>query len=381
MSWRYIAARLNGDGTETIVHPEVPLGDDTTIKLANNAPTELSGSISPEVLDLVDINGRPLIERWSTAIYAEADGEIRGGGIVVDDGVESDTLKLDCMGFAGYPNGQPYTEANSWPPNPYPVNGIEPTDLIREVWRHLQAQTRGNLNVNIDSLRTGLLVGKMVAQGEFDTENGPLSFEYTPLMLRWFETFDLGDAISNIVENTPLEFWEEHSWNDDETQVEHYIRMAYPRRGARRQDHRFVVGENIESVALEIADTEYADTVMAVGAGEGIVMPRAVVFRDEETRIRRCVYLEDKTRKTEASVAVAARTELAAHVGVDVISSVTVKPDAVSDLIGLQPGDEVRLMGDSAYRDIDMWVRIEAKTITPSKNGLSFDLTRADNLI
>lgn len=381
MTWRYVATRLNGDGTETVIDPEVPLGSDATFTTNRNAPIEMSASISPEYRHLLDELGQPLLRKWSTAIYAEKDGEIRAGGILVDDSISGSTLSLDLMGFSGYPNGQPYTEGNTWPPNPYPVNGIEPMDAVREIWRHLQAQPQGNLGVSVSNLNTGKLVGKMVAQGTYDTQNGPLSFEYTPFLLRWFETFDLGDAMSNIVENTPLEFQEEHAWNSDRSAIMHSIVFGYPRLGSRRNDYRFVAGENVAPPGVDPPGDEYASAILGLGAGEGSAMMRADTYRASETRIRRALVFEDKSASTAGAINTSSQSELFAHAGVDEVTSIVALPEHVRQLQGIRVGDEVRLLGDTPYRsNLDMWVRIESKTETPASGALEFGVTRTDRL-
>lgn len=449
MTWRYIATRLNGDGTESVIDPECPLTG-VTITYHRNAPFEISGHINPERRNLEDAAGISLIEKWSTAFYFEKDDEIRAGGILVDDPVTGPDMQLDIMGMAGYPNTQPYTEANTWPANPpetdldpdidaeepsnsvtvaptqtstlvynkktktytavayfgvqqpaamvspipvqwasataapgntdYPVDGMEPMFAIREIWRHLQSQERGNLGVQIDPMNTGRLIGKLVAQGEFDTVNGPLAFEYEPLLLRWFETYDMGDVINKLCENLPMDFREEHTWNEDHTAITHFIRFGYPKLGSRRSDVIFTIGDNVDPVGIEAPIEEYASHVVGLGAGEGSAMLRADAIRSDEIHIRRAVVYEDKSANTAAAIATSARNELMNRLGLDQVTAIKVKPSQVDALSGIMPGDEVLLVGEQEHRDVDMWVRIESKTVTCDTDALEFEVTRADML-
>lgn len=380
MTWRYFATRLNGDGTEDLVIPDLPLTG-VSITDSVNAPPEIDAQLSPEYAMLTDENGDSLIRKWSSAIYAEEDDVLAGGGILVDDSIdpESATLQLSGMGFSGYPNGQPYTEADTWPPNPYPTGGIEPMDAFREVWRHLQAQTMGNLGVEIDPSNTGKLIGKMVAQGTFDTENGPLSFEYEPFLLRWFETHDLGDVMQTIATNTPLDFREELSYRDDGT-IRKFIRIGYPRIGSRRHDYTFIMGQNVALSSIDAPDDEYASTILGLGAGEGSAMKRAMVYRSDETRIRRATVFESKASRTSAAINLAAQAELRARLALDEVTEITAMPDHVEDLLAVQPGDEVRLVGDTPFREVDMWVRVMSRTRTPESGTLEFTVVRSDML-
>lgn len=452
MTWSYLATRLNGDGSETVLDPELPLRN-VSITEYRNAPTELSAEIEPEYLQLLDAAGLPVLRPWSSAIYVEKDGEIRAGSILADDPVDGPTIQLDGMGFAGYPNGQPYTEASTWPANPpetdldpelnaeveenvaivaptpttravynprtkvttalgawevntppatggfadsrqvawpsptaapgttdYPVDGMEPMFAIREIWRHLQSQPGGNLGIQIDPMVTGRKIGKLVAQGEFDTVNGPLSFEFEPLLLRWYETHDLGDVINDLCENLPLDFREIHSWNEDRDAILHYIQFGYPRLGSRRDDAVFVIGENVDPVSIESPSEEYASEVLGLGAGDGPNMIRGTATRGDETRIRRAVVFEDKAARTAAAIAISSRRELAARVGLDEVSTINVRPDHVDDLAHLMPGDEVFLVGEQPHRDVEMWVRIESKTTLCDTNGLTFDVQRVESI-
>lgn len=446
-AWRFIATRLNGDGTETHLDPEAPLRE-VSITEYRNAPTEISASIEPEYLDLEDAAGFPLLEKWSTGFYCERDGDIRAGGIFVDDSVDGPVQNLDIMGMSGYPNGQPYTEANSWPDNPpvidfdegledvfedrvviksvpytktvynkktktttamagwkqvkevqkvqvqwardpelgqqnvtgYPVDGMEPMYGIREIWRHLQAQPGGNLGMQIDPMVTGKKIGKVILVGDIDTENGPLALEYNPFTLSWFKDLDLGDVINNLCENVPLEFREEHFWNEDRTTITHFLRFGHPRLGARRLDTKFVIGENVQPVSIDPPADEYASHILGLGAGEARAMPRADITRYGEHRLRRAVVFEDKTARTAAAINLSTQAELLARIGVDEVSTIEVRPGHVDDLQHLMPGDEVLLVGEQAHRDVEMWVRIESKTTTCDTDALEFGVQRVDRL-
>lgn len=372
MSWNFIATRLNGDGTETFIDTELPLTDVSyTEKI--NAPAEMSGNLSPVYKYLLDDDGDPLLEKDSTAIYVEQDGVIRAGGILTDDSFSGPDWALTITGFAGYPVGQPFVD--SWV-----RTNIDALDVFRKVWDHLQSKDRGNLGVKVDSLKSGQKIGKMVAQGEYDTENGPMRFEYEPVRFSWYETADLGDSISKLSEGTPFDFYESHKWNADKTQVLHRINLGYPRIGSRRHDHRFIVGENVMPVDVDAPDDEYASEILGLGAGEGSAMIHVTMPRSGEKRIRRVKVFEDKSARTNSAMNTAARNELKSCVGVDEVSSVNVFPSHITEMQALRPGDEVQLLADDGWKHIDMWVRISGKTVSTSDGGLVFDVARSDRL-
>jgi hypothetical protein len=444
--WTFMATRLNGDGTESVLDPECPLRD-VSFTEYRNAPTAIAANIEPETLDLVDSAGLPVLRKWSTMIYAEKEGDIHAGGILVDDALDGAQQSLDFMGMAGYPNGQPYTESNTWPDNPpvvefdegledvfetrqvaksvpytktvkrkngttvsqsgwkqvkepqevqiqwardpqaiqqaetgYPRDGMEPMYGIREIWRHLQAQPGGNLGMMIDPMVTGKKIGRLVAVAEFTTPSGVLDLEYEPFLLRWFETHDLGDVINELCENLPLEFREEHTWNEARDGVEHFLRFGHPGLGQRRTDIKLIVGENVDPVGIDPPADEYASHVIGLGAGEGRTMVRGDAIRSNEDRIRRAVVFENKDASTLAAIAMAARAELLARIGVDEVTQVKAMVGKSDELRSLMPGDQVYLGGDQAFRDVDMWVRIESKTTYCSDDSLEFGVQRVDRL-
>ena len=151
-NWRYIASRLNGDGTETFLSYDVPLsGGQTTTALSG--PGGINGTITPEIAALQDEYGRPILEPWSTAIYAEVDGQIRGGAILSGFEEKGPDLALDCVSFAGYPGGMPYTGRDSH-------TSIDPLDVVRNLWAHLQQAARGNIGMEIGEGSTQIRIGK-----------------------------------------------------------------------------------------------------------------------------------------------------------------------------------------------------------------------------
>lgn len=170
--WRYIAQRMRGDGS---------LGDflDFDVPLMQAAPEEvlsgdngLTGLISPEYMRLKGPDGRPILEEWGSALWAESpDGNI-WGGILTHSSFDGPNWSVECTDLSGMLDGLPYTEANNW------VN-VDPLDVFREIWRYAQAQRGGNLGISIDPLHSPIRLGTDLVQrditpGEgFDLEEDP----------------------------------------------------------------------------------------------------------------------------------------------------------------------------------------------------------------
>src|SRR5687768_18271789 len=107
-AWRYIAARVNGDGTEDFLDWEVPLIDAEITDVLSGI-SSITGKIAPEIARLKNADGTPLFREWETALYAEHDGEIRGGGILTNSGFNGATWDCEFSGFIGYWKDMPYT--------------------------------------------------------------------------------------------------------------------------------------------------------------------------------------------------------------------------------------------------------------------------------
>jgi hypothetical protein len=138
-NWRYIAQRAT---TGQILELEVPFLSRSELTWSLSAAGSLKGSVSPETGALQSMDGRPLFEEWNTFLYAEADGEIRWGGIVISSEASGSTWNIEAASFATYPSGIPYLGE---------FYGAEqdPADVIREIWNHLQSFDTGNIGVQV----------------------------------------------------------------------------------------------------------------------------------------------------------------------------------------------------------------------------------------
>lgn len=142
-AWRFIAQRaLTGE----LLDLELPLAL-SALRWDLSGPGSLTGTVAPDTGTLRAADGRLLLEEWGTFLYAEADGEIRWGGIVVSSGFEGSSWKVEAAGFTTYPNGLPYT-AN------YSKVQADPADVVRDLWKHIQSHADGNLGVVVTGTTT-----------------------------------------------------------------------------------------------------------------------------------------------------------------------------------------------------------------------------------
>lgn len=363
--WRYFATRLHGDGTETMIASELPLSGVSITKVLSG-PDEISGTIPVELAHLKGEDGEPVLLPWATALYAEHEGVIRGGGIVTDVRMEDGRLALTASGFRTYIDGIPYVDDRQWIQE-------DPLNLARHIWDHAQAQEGGNLGVILDETTSPVRVGTETEDVEFETGQGnQVSFEAGPYKLNFYSTHNLGQEFDNLAEATPFDYAEYHEWVGDV--IRHRIRLGYPMLGRMRNDLRFAIGENVmNSPAVSLAGDEYASEVIVLGAGEGRKMVRGYAAIEPAPRLRRPVVITDKSARSVARANSIARSELRLREGSMDISTLLVRDHPHAPIGSWQEGDVIRVVGNSRGwgGDLYMLCRILDFTYQPGDTDLA----------
>lgn len=136
-TWRYIAQRAT---TGEFLDFEVPFLTRSELSWSLSAAGFLKGTVPSGVATMTAPDGRPLFEEWNTLLYAEADGEIRWGGIVIRSEIKGDAWNIEAATFATYPHGIPFLDE-------YYAAETDPADIIRLIWQHVQGFDSGNLGV------------------------------------------------------------------------------------------------------------------------------------------------------------------------------------------------------------------------------------------
>lgn len=367
--WSFFATRLHGDGTEDMLAVDLPLADAQVERLLSGADS-IRGTISPEIRQLLDDDGTPIIEPWSTALYAERDKRIVAGGIVQPaSAAQGSSLTIEAAGFSHYPADMPYDGET------YFVE-VDALDIYRHIWSHLQSQQGGNLGLVLDSHKSGVLVGEELEEVEFTTGAGEeVYFEAGPFKLAWWLTDDLADRLEELRDIGGFEYREEHFW-DGET-IRHHLRFGTPRLGRRRQDLHFKAGDNL--VAEPTFDGgDYASEVWALGAGEGRMMRVGRASRSGETRLRRVVQVADKTLTSNRRADQLAGTVLHRSNGSPSIQSITIHGGERGELIP-DPGDEVltELNGVGWRGTGKAWVRVLSVLEQPSTPYVTCEVEQA----
>lgn len=371
--WRYVAERLTGTGEPgVIIDAELPLRD-VTITDVISGPPQFSATISPVYRRLLGPDGLPILDEWSTAIYAEADGQIRSGAIMVDSGFAGPDWNIDGSGFTSYAKGMGYEGDQAF-------LDVDPLDMIRHMWDHIQGGQMSNLGLILDrGTHTDARIGTPEKTTEFTTGAGEdVSFQSGPYRLAAWLTDDMGEEIDTLAKDHGIEYHERHEWNSDKTSVKHFLDFGVPRLGVRR-DLRFVLGENIQTKPEATrSGANFANHVRFLGAGEGSATVRSEA-RIMDGRLRRMVTLDDKDVRSAQQAQQRARDELARRLALTQVGSVLVRNTEETPLGSWGVGDEIRVQADLDWISFDYWFRVLSITISPENPELiAMNIRRSD---
>lgn len=349
--WNFQAGRLTGDGFIEITETELPINVNS-VESVLSAPSRMSGTISPAVARL-KTGGRAVFEPYNTVIVAEANNQPIGMGIYQpESSFDNGSWSISTLGLTSYAVGTPYVGEEN-------LVGVDPLDIFRLFWTHIQSQAMSNLGITVDTTTSPVRVGKAASTTD-DT-----SFEDGPRKLNLWDTPDIGRAIDEYARSTPFDWMETLAWNGDYPQC--HIKLGYPVIGGRYPKLRLVVGENIVT-RPRVQQNGYVNQVHVLGAGEGRARVRGYAGISDG-RIRRVRTIEDPDVTTVADANRMASDELAVSRGEYFIDSVTVRDHPNAPLAELELGREVPIYAEGDQVDVDSWARVIGKTIQPGADG------------
>jgi hypothetical protein len=361
--WRYIARRLNGDGTETGIDNDVPLSG-VELRDDLSGPGGIDAHITPEIARLIQGN-EPVFKPWSAAIYAEKDGQIRAGALLYDMVEDGPDLRLDTVGWSGYASGIPYVDEII-------KVQVDPMDMARHIWEHIQSQPGGNIGLTLDSTTSKVKIGDGPDAAAFGENMGPYR-------LAWFQNHDLASDFDQLAADTPFEYRIVHSWSGED--ISHRMVLGQPRIGARRADLRFMVGENVHVVpTIEYDGDQYASEVIVLGAGEGREMVRGNAVKNTG-RLRRPVIVTDKNLRTKKEANARAERELMMRMGDPDIVEISVLDNPNAPYGSYTVGDEIFIQTAKGWTDdLELWCRILSIRFRPDDNAATLTVVRSDKV-
>lgn len=146
--WRYICQRaLTGEFLDWDLPIEV-----SELSWELSGPGALRGTVSPDIGQLRADDGDLVLQEWSTLLYAEADGVIRWGGLLISSTFDDEVWSIEAAGFTTYPHGVPYL-------GEFSKIQVDPARCVREIWGHLQSFPTGDLDVVVTADPTPVRLG------------------------------------------------------------------------------------------------------------------------------------------------------------------------------------------------------------------------------
>ncbi|MFJ9799816.1 hypothetical protein [Streptomyces sp. NPDC101145] len=313
-----------------------------------NGPGTLSGTLEPRLL----AQQPTLADPGTTCIYVESDGEIQWGGLVWDVRTQGNRLALEAASWSSYAQRRHDVDGELGGRGPY--TNADPCTVIRDIWAYLQSVPDGNLGVLVDSTTSTAKVG---------TPEDPYSFPF-------WEHPNLGDRMDDLVSGdaTP-DYTCTSEWNTDRTTVVRRIRLGWPRLGARRTDISFASGVNIvEDPEIQLAGDDYAQVVIAAGAGDGRAKRRQIsAVRNGRLRLEHVLDLPDI--KANDVLAARANAERAVRQNLGTVEQITIRDTPAAPFGSWQVGDDVYTRVHNAWTDYTGWCRVTGWTIRPHATG------------
>lgn len=311
--------------------------ENVEVKYALNGPAQISADLGAEELLAAGL------EPWGSFIHVEEDGLIRASGVLMPFAYEGETVSITAAGVTRYPKGIPY-QGDFNLGTPVGV-AIDPLDIVRHIWAHVQGHPDGNVGAIIPNLTTPVRVGSPERDVSFETDEGEqVEFTAGPYnALQWWESTDCGSEIDNLAEDTPFDYREAPRWNDSYTDVEQHVEFGYPRLGNLRTDLSFAEGENLLQALVPVeADDVYASEVIVLGKGEGVTTVRGRSGERVGNRLRRVLVVEDGTVATTDRANQRAEAERLRRQGLLSFESVTIDARHPNARLGsFAPGDDI----------------------------------------
>lgn len=136
--------------SKTWVHRELPVADlKLTYRLSG--PNMITGTIDPENRELSEL--LVALPPWGTWIHVEEGGDVRASGILLPSQTEADgSMSITAAGVSSYAGRIPFVGPS------YAGVNVDPIDVVRKLWEHIQSFPRGDLGVTVAGA-SGILIG------------------------------------------------------------------------------------------------------------------------------------------------------------------------------------------------------------------------------
>lgn len=354
-AWRYF---IEDPLTGTVLAPAVPLSE-PEITWELSGPGGITGTIAPA---WAQANPAALLD--GNALYAEADGHLLAGGLIDPEGLRAtgQALAVEAYGWSAYLMYRHDTHGEHGGRGPYVY--ADPCQIVRNVWAYAQEQPDGDLGVIVDDTASTVQVGTPAE----------------PWHSYWWETPVLGDQVDDLFSEDDAPDYANHTeWNADRTAIVRRLRLGYPRLGRRRTDVSFSTASNIVEPPEMLLGGDYANTVIATGAGEGTERRRAIdSVRDGRLRREAVLALPDVNGNDVLARRAAAERRRRQARGT--LTQIVVKDHPNAPIGTWQVGDDVRVTARGEWGVLDGWFRVVRWSLRPGEDDTAtLEIKRADS--
>lgn len=345
------------------------------LKLARvlSGPTVITGEFPVDLDTIKQLDLTP----YRHMIHIDVNGYIVASCILKPGQFTADgTWKFEAEGFSSYPNGLPYM-------GEYEGVQVDPLDMVRKLWAHVQSFPNGNLGVIVDKTSSKVRIGNPPKDVNFETNSGDtVEFESGPYKLNWWDGIDCGKEIIDLAKQTPFDYEEVSRWVSG-NRIEKGIKIGYPRLGKRRDDLRFRDDENIMSaVTVEQGDNAYATDTLILGAGEGRrrIKGTATTPVSQTKRIRRVLIADDKSIRSYRRADNFAKGELKRANQPFTFSQIVVNADHQNAIFGsYNVGDDILVHINAPWvGEVEVWHRILGYQFDVVRGAVTLSLERSD---
>lgn len=355
-TWRFLAQRAL---TREWLYTDLPIHRDQGPSWELSGVGQLRGHLAPEIGGLDAPDGRPILDEWGTLLHIEQDGLIRWSGIVIASAFSEDaqSWEIEAAAFATYPHDIPYDGPR------YARSSVDPAQAFRYLWQHAQSDADADLGVRV--------VG--------DSTRVRLGSKEDPYELTWWDAPDIGDELDGLAAEGPFDWTEHHAWNADQSDVEHEVRIAYPRAGRRRTDLAFKGGENVIGFEdPQRGGDDYANAVLGIGAGEGNgSLRQSTAVRDGRLRRPHVLAVKDVASKSRLRALI--RDELTVRKRSLVVPSITIIDHPHARIGSWSLGDDIRVEIEVSWLgELSLWHRVVAWELVDDHTA-TLTLERSDS--
>lgn len=353
--------------TRTILERDLFV-QDLTVTSVLSGPAEIKFSIP---YGTTDIN----FKTYGQFIHIE-DVDYLGNPMIIASGInqpgemdpESGAMNITAQGFSQYPEGIP------WLDNYNPVT-IDPFQVIHRIWNHIQSQPNGNIGVTV----TPASSGTFMIPG-FGWDGDKFNLEFFAIFIRAIDFKDCYQEMVKLAKDIPFDITEVSTWNANRSVVMRELKMEYPRRGGKRYDIAFRMGENVlQGTPEPEAEIDWTSEVLVRGWWPGSVY-QGTLSNADPVRFRRPILEEDGSLNSRERAQVRAKRKLTRKQIPKHWNSITINKYHDSANYGTYKlGDDILIQGLMPWAgDISEWHRIMSITAEEGTGRVTLGLKHVD---